>query len=299
MVKKTISFLKLLKNVIFKLNEFLKNHELIHTRIDLALQQASASASSRIIDSTNPVSWGFSGFSSSNEDGIIDYLTRKIINPNHYFIEIGAGNGINNNTAWLAIARKYSGIMIDGNKNILNAEKRISFFTRNVKLVNTFVDRENVRRIKEISQFNDPDVFSLDIDGNDFYIANEIFEMGMRPKIFVVEYNSVYGPDKNITIEYDPLFQLDSNHMSPAHFYHGVSISAWKNFFNKYGYKFITVEHTGVNAFFVNPLEFEKTFLDVIVPLGFRDNYYQLLNFKVGWEERFKYIAHKKFYQVN
>ena len=32
-----------------------------------------------------------------------------------------------------------------------------------------------------------PDLFSLDIDGNDFYIAKAILDGGFRPKIFVVE----------------------------------------------------------------------------------------------------------------
>jgi hypothetical protein len=289
--------MKLLKKIIFKLSEI--NHESIHTRIDSALQIAAASAASRIIDPANPASWGFSGFSCSNEDGIIDYLTRRIINPNHYFIEIGAGNGIDNNTAWLAMVRKYSGIMIDGDDAILNGKKINSYFIRNVEFVRCFLNTDNVKKIKEMSMFNNPDIVSLDIDGNDFYIAKEIFELGMRPKIFVVEYNSVFGPDKKITIEYDPQFRLDPNHLDPVHFYHGVSISAWKAFFNKYGYQFITVEQTGVNAFFVNPSEFDKAFLDVVIPLDFRDNFYQLANFRMGWEERFKYIAHRKFYQVD
>lgn len=299
MIKKTINFLKLFRDVVYKSNSFLAKDDLILHKITFGLARAAASAAARNIDSTSPTSWGFSGFSQSNEDGIIDYLTRKILNPNCYFIEIGAANGLENNTAWLALARKFSGIMIDGGDSILSNENKLSpFLIGNVDFEKLFVTVENIQMIMNKSQFLNPDVLSIDIDGNDYYIAEKILELGYKPKIFVVEYNAVFGPDKSITIPYTPDFCLSPDHKSLDHFYHGVSISAWRVLLEKNGYKFVTVEENGVNAFFVNPLEFDNDFIRSVKSLHFRDNYYQVSNFRMSWKERFNNISDKDFYTV-
>ena len=91
------------------------HHVRILQRMNLSLNRASASAALREIDPHMPATWEFTGFSQHGEDGVFDYLTRKITSPNRYFIEIGASNGVENNSTWLALARSYSGLMIDGN----------------------------------------------------------------------------------------------------------------------------------------------------------------------------------------
>src|SRR3954469_19329975 len=95
----------------------LKDYQLqsrMHPRIAMAFARAAATSGLRQIEPTRPATWEFSGFSQNGEDGIIDYLCQHIVEPNRYFIEIGASNGLENNTSWLAMARRYSGLMIDG-----------------------------------------------------------------------------------------------------------------------------------------------------------------------------------------
>ena len=67
----------------------------------------------------------FNIYSQNGEDGIIDFLTRKIKNPNFYFIEIGSADGIENNSAWLALARKFNGLMIEGDKDTSDKAERV------------------------------------------------------------------------------------------------------------------------------------------------------------------------------
>ncbi len=86
-------------------------------RVNMALSRAQ-SGNYRNLCAKTPTSWEFCGFSQNGEDGIIDYLCQKIINPNRYFVEIGAADGLENNTAWLAIARKFSGLMIEGSPQL-------------------------------------------------------------------------------------------------------------------------------------------------------------------------------------
>lgn len=136
-------------------------------RINLALSRG-ATAELRTIDPTNPLSWEFSAFSQNGEDGLIDYLTQKVKNSNYYFIEIGASGGIENNTAWLAIARKYNGLMIEGDlKSAQMCKQIIPSLNLGVECTNLFVDKDNVEQLCELALYKDPDFFSLDIDGND------------------------------------------------------------------------------------------------------------------------------------
>ena len=142
----------------------------------------------------------------------------------------------------------------------------------------------------------DPDVFSLDIDGNDYYIAESVFAAGIRPKIFVVEYNSVFGPDRSLTIEYQENF--DYSKQDPTQLYYGVSLTAWKKFFEQRNYEFITVERNGVNAFFVDRGQFDDDFLNNVNALEFAENCFQRRKFRLGDEEQFKLIENRRFVDV-
>ena len=251
----------------------------------------------RNIDLTQPETWEFSGFSQNGEDGIIDVLRKQLLQSNRYFIEIGAADGIENNSSWLAVAEKYNGIMIEGDPKLSRqANKLIKVYSVGLDCVNKFVTRENIHELKSFSFYDDPDIFSLDIDGNDYYIAKAILDCGFRPKIFVVEYNSVYGPNRNLTIEYQDNFAFTTAH--PTQLYYGVSITGWRNFFKSRGYRFVTVDRNGVNAFFVDPSFFDANFLNNIKGIEFAENLYQFRKFRVPSEKQFSLIFDQKFFSI-
>ena len=266
-------------------------------RVNIALTKGALMMQKRNIDLRNPSTWEFSGFSQNGEDGILDILRSNLLKNNRYFIEIGSADGIENNSAWLIVAEKYHGLMIDGNARLVSRANRvISPFSIGVKSHAIFVNKETVPVIKNLALHLDPDVFSLDIDGNDYYIAREILNCGIRPKIFVVEYNSAFGPDLSLTIEYESTFFFEKAHKT--HLYYGVSISGWKNFFSEFGYHFVTVDQNGVNGFFVDPKYFSKEFLDRIQGLSFAENQYQYLKFKLSSGDQFKLISDQKFISI-
>ncbi|MHB1589856.1 MAG: hypothetical protein ACYCUL_09610, partial [Metallibacterium scheffleri] len=82
-------------------------------RIAIALAKGARMAARRI-DPGDPASWEFAAFSQNGEDGVLDVLRSQLRECNRTFLEIGASDGIDNNTAWLAIAEKYGGLMIEG-----------------------------------------------------------------------------------------------------------------------------------------------------------------------------------------
>lgn len=102
--------------------------------ITIALSRAYTTMPLRDIDPTDPLSWQFCGFSQGGEDGITDYLASRIRNPNRYFIEIGASDGLENNTSWMAIAKRFSGLMVDGDKKkVLNLRAIMDMFNLGVE----------------------------------------------------------------------------------------------------------------------------------------------------------------------
>ncbi len=267
-------------------------------RINISLSRGAIASYTRSIDLTDPQSWEFSAFSQNGEDGIIDVLLSQCKSRNRYFIEIGSSDGIENNTSYLGVVKKYRGIMIEGNHNASNeCDLNVAYLCSKdfINCVPMFVNQENVEKIKKLSLYLDPDVFSLDIDGMDYYVAKAIMEIGFRPKIFVVEYNSAFGPENPLTVEYQNNFIARPEHKS---LYYGVSLSGWKKFFKNLGYHFITVDTNGVNAFFVDSNKFEQKFLKDIHGLNFAENGLQSLRFRDEWKAQFDLIKHLKFVEI-
>jgi hypothetical protein len=265
--------------------------------MNASLARGAAGASARQVNLADPRTWEFSGFSQNGEDGIIDVLSRQIIRPNRYFVEVGASDGLENNTAWLAMVRRFSGIWVEGDPD---SARWCEFFFRRqnygLEFLPLFVTRENTKAIAEKMIWPDPDVFSLDVDGNDYHFVESFLKVGIRPKIWVVEYNSAFGPDRSVTIPYSPTFSVASE--SASGLYYGCSVSGWRSLFARHGYRFVTVEQNGVNAFFVDPHCFEAGFLDSIEGLRFAENFSQLRQHG-RWEMQFKAIEGKPLEEIS
>lgn len=266
-------------------------------KVNMALTRGAVTANLRNLCSKTPQSWEFSGFSQNGEDGITDYLTRQLNSSNRYFVEIGSSDGIENNTAWFAIAKKYSGMMVEGDKKLSNRSKQnMAQFNLGIKSENIFISRENIEQFINLLSYKNPDLFSLDIDGNDYYVMKSLFDKNLRPKICIVEYNSAFGPDKILTIPYKPDFNYLSAHVSGI--YYGVSISAWKKLFLEQGYKFVTVDCRGVNAVFIDPSCFESNFVDSLSGCDFNENFYQFQKFNAGYQKQFNLISHLSYNEL-
>jgi hypothetical protein len=265
-------------------------------RVIIGLLKGSISKANRDIDLTKPSSWEFSGLSQNGEDGIIDVLKNQLIKSNRYFIEIGTADGMENNSAWLLVTENFNGIMIEADKKLAKrAASFLKMYNQSIKVINRFVTKDNIDFLKSDSQFLDPDFFSLDIDSMDYYVAKAVLDSGIKPKIFCVEYNSAFGPEKQLTIKYSDNFTIGKDH---SRLYYGVSINAWKKLFHENGYRFVTVDNNGVNAFFVNPEYFDSVFLDKIESNHFCENQFQLEAHGAGHKDQFKLISDLDFYQV-
>src|SRR5436189_641265 len=115
-------------------------------------------------------------------------------------------------------------------------------------------------------------------------------------KIFVVEYNSVYGSEKSLTIKYQEDFVFTKAH--PTQLYYGVSIAGWRKFFQSSDYRFVTVDRNGVNAFFVDPQFFEEQFLSSVNGLDYAENRFQYRKYKRPSRDQFSLISDQQFVSI-
>jgi hypothetical protein len=275
--------------------ERLKDYQLqarVHPRVAAAFARAAATSALRQLDPTRPSTWEFSGFSQNGEDGIIDYLCGRLLDPTRYFVEIGAANGLENNTTWLALGRRYGGLMIDGDARKI-AECAQTFRRMNWALdcAALFVNRDSLAEVERRMLVRNPDVFSLDVDSIDFYITQGLLDRGTRPRIFIIEYNSVFGPSRRVTIPYKAEFLRRREHQTG--YYYGVSISALRLLLDRHGYRFVTVDQNGLNAIFIDPAAFERRFVDAIRGIEYRENIvHRAESGGQSWGEQFEQIRH-------
>ena len=189
----------------------------------------------------------FQVFSQFGDDGIIQYLVNRLPIRNKTFIEFGVENYRESNTRFLLINDYWSGFVIDGSQSnieFIKSEQYYSFY--DLKVNASFITKENINELLFRSQFHkDIGILSIDIDGNDYWIWNQIDEY--RPVVLICEYNSLFGFKPN-TIIYDSTFVRGIK--SPFNFY-GTSLKSIYNLSKERGYTFIGCNSAGNNAYFI------------------------------------------------
>lgn len=189
--------------------------------------------------------FGFKVYSQSDEDGIIEEIFRRLGIKTGSFYEIGVENGLECNSLYL-IHKGWSGTWIEGNAD--QREKIENKFQlilgRRLNLIVSFVTKENINEIIKGNGIGtgEVDFFSIDIDGNDIYILEEL---DIFPKVICVEYNAKFPPNLSKKQTYNP------KHIWNKTDYFGASLKALTEVAEKKGYDLVSTNITGTNAFFV------------------------------------------------
>jgi hypothetical protein len=196
---------------------------------------------------------GFRVNSQHEEDGILLYIFSLIGTTNKKCVEICAGDGIECNTANLILKHKWSGLLVDGNEaNILKARE---FYSRHPDtqiwppiIKQAWITKSNINEIVSAEGFNgDVDLLSVDIDGNDYWLWKELDVI--RPRVVVLEFNHLLGPDRSVTVPYSDSFVAEfSSHGSD---YAGASLQAFVRLGREKGYRLVGTNEFATNAFFV------------------------------------------------
>ena len=266
-------------------------------RVNISLARGGAGRAARNVDPAQPSTWEFAGFSQNGEDGIIEVVLSHLRSPNRYFIEIGASDGLENNTTWLALVRRYGGLWIEGDPEA-SRKCRDLFAAMNygVEIANMFATVETASSIVAKAREKNPDLLSIDIDGNDYHIAQALFKAGLRPKVCIVEYNSAFGPDLSVSVPYVSDFRVGSG--AGANLFYGCSLEGWKTFFASNGYSFVTVDANGVNAIFARSDEMLPGFLERLEPRDFAENTSQGREYGAGWDKQLAMIDTARLHKI-
>ncbi|MDA1093226.1 MAG: hypothetical protein O3A25_08150 [Acidobacteria bacterium] len=181
-------------------------------------------------------------WSQNEEDGITLALFDQAGVTNRRFVEIGSGLS-GGNSACLAAELGWTGLMVDGDPvHMTQVRRRFPGVTATA----AWVTRENINELITDAGFTgEVDFFSLDLDGNDYWVWEAM--TACSPRVVVIEYNSAFGGERAVTIPYDPTF----NRRDHRFCYYGASLAALAKVSEKKGYRLVTTEPNGVNAFFL------------------------------------------------
>ncbi|GAC1617546.1 MAG: hypothetical protein PVS2B2_22130 [Candidatus Acidiferrum sp.] len=190
---------------------------------------------------------GFKVFSQWDEDGIIQYLIHKLPITSKTFIEFGVENYEESNTRFLLMNDHWQGMVLDAHEADLRyIEKDNIHWQYDLQVKRGWITRENIDALLRKSSFGeDLGLLSIDIDGNDYWIWESL--EAYRPRIVIVEYNSVFGLS-TVAVPYDEKFARSSAHYS--NLYYGASLGALQLLGRKKGYVLLGSNVWGHNAFF-------------------------------------------------
>jgi len=181
--------------------------------------------------------------SQNQEDGITLALLREAGSVTRTFVEIGSGLS-GGNSAVLAREWGWTGLMVDGAG--ATRMEQVGRRFPGVTAIDAWVTRDNINSLIASHGFSgEVDLFSLDLDGVDYWIWEAMTVAA--PRVVILEYNSMFGPDRAVTVPYDERFDRSRHHTM----YYGASLAAWVKLAERKGYRLVAVEPAGINAFFV------------------------------------------------
>ena len=209
----------------------------------------------RYKDDKRLLKYGFKAYSQTDEDGIIQEIFQRIGVTNKTFIEIGVGDGLENNTLFLLL-KGWKGFWVDGDlKNIKAIHNKFLFLkdSGRLSIKQAWIDKDNIDSL--INDFGLPqeiDLLSIDIDGNDYHVFKNI--VSLNPRVVVIEYNAKLPPPVKWVMTYNQC------HTKTNTDYFGASLKSFEYLFQKKGYLLVGCNITGSNAFFVRKDLMEEHF---------------------------------------
>lgn len=190
--------------------------------------------------------YGASVYSQNDEDGILAEIFRRIGATERRFLEFGVDAGLENNTLCL-LEQGWSGAWIEGDAaRVAQILKGFGRWLDSGRLVvrHALVTRENINDlIGDLNLSPEPDLISIDIDGNDYHVWEAID--AIRPRVVAIEYNAKFPPPMEWVMAYNPMHGWDGTDQFGASLEALVALAARKD------YTLVGCSLAGANAFFV------------------------------------------------
>jgi hypothetical protein len=190
---------------------------------------------------------GFRLYSQNDEDGIL-HLIFCVIGTEGVAVEIGCGDGFENNTTNLVVNCGWHALLIDADAANVESTRRFFARSRDTRIFppivrQTTVTSENVNDV--VAGFEgEIDLLSLDIDSVDYWVLSGM--SAIQPRVVVVETPTIWGPEYARTVPNDPQW----THSANPDFY-GASLGAFNKLLRERGYRFVGTSRYGTNSFFI------------------------------------------------
>jgi hypothetical protein len=198
----------------------------------------------------------FQCYSQNTEDGILLAIFGAIGVTNRRGLEIAGGVGWENNVANLVVNFGFDALFFDGDEG--NHRCANNFFKNHpatrkryaedkIVFSDAFVKKDDINvKIKELTGGweGEIDIFSLDIDGVDYWIWDVLDQV--NPRVVVVETQELWGSTDRYVIKYDEKYNSHGVFSKM-----GASLAAYVELAKRRGYRLVGCIRKGYNAFFV------------------------------------------------
>ena len=139
-------------------------------------------------------------FSQNGEDGVISELFSRIGVTDRRFVEFGAGDGTENNCAFLADVLGWSGIFAEADDaNAMGLALKYQYCDA-VETRQQVVTPDGVDALVThgLGPSGELDLLSIDVDSIDYHLWKNV--VNTKPRVVIIEYNSALPHDARLTL---------------------------------------------------------------------------------------------------
>ena len=209
---------------------------LVHQEVRNILSETRYKEARRVVQ------FGWKGQSQFDEDGILEEIFNRIGIKHHKAVEIGAGDGLENNTIYL-LQQGWNCVWVEAMPD------RVAFIRDKFKDAETLSIVEKTVQPNTVNDLIDHtdevDLWTLDIDGNDYWVFEAFDASKNTPRVIMLEYNAKFKPPMEWAKGYDPEHKFDKSD------YMGASLQSLTRLADEKGYALVGCGITGANAYYV------------------------------------------------
>lgn len=185
------------------------------------------------------------GYSQNGEQAHILHYLKTIGIERGHLVDLGAGDGYTMSNTRALLDMGWTGDLYDGDpKGAKDVRK-------------TWITLDSVRVFPPNSDF-----LNIDLDGNDYWILNEILGSGMNPSLIVAEINPIFQREEWAVMPYN------ESRVWAGDTYYGMSLAACEALGKEFGYT-LAYLHAGINAFLLRN-DHAEAHPELIRPIEYR-----------------------------
>lgn len=157
-------------------------------------------------------------------------------------------------------------------------------------ILHAWITRDNVNQILvDAGYVGEIDLLSLDVDGVDYWLWEAM--TAISPRVVVLEYNHLHGPDLSVTVPYRDDFVAEFSEYGSD--YAGASLAAFIKLGRRKGYRYVGSNTIGTNAFFVR-----DDVPTAVLPEATPEEAFAHPRAQFGMEVRYPKIKNKEWMEV-